>query len=136
MRERVSVNRRIWDGFGMRAWLTLDHNRIVEEWGSGGSLGELGGELTEGEMLTAAIDESEGGDIPKDGGPTVTEHDFVTIGEGEELGEPVAKAAHHEFDRLLTMAGAEIVEASGCERGDGFRANLRRAATEAAVNGE
>ena len=136
MSERVGVDCVVDDRKWMRANFALDDDRVVEEWCSGGGLTELRGKLAEVEVLAAAIDEAEGGDVPKDGGATVAEHDLVAIGQRKHFGQTVAQSAHHVLDGVLTMTGPEVVAAGFSKGGNGLGANLRRAAAKAAVGGK
>ena len=55
------------------------------------------------------LDEVEGGGIPEAGGPPVAEQDLVALGEVEEIAQPGADLADHRLDRLLAVAGPEVV---------------------------
>ncbi len=113
-----------------------DDLRLVEMRGGGGGGGELRGELAEGQMLALAVDEAEGGRVPKAGGAPVPEGHLVAVGQGEEVAEPVPQAAHHRLDRLLPVAGPEEVTGPGRQAGDGLGADLGGARAEAPVGGE
>ena len=41
----------------------------------------------EHQVLAAAADEAEGGDVPEEGGPAVAQHDLVAVGQREQLGQ-------------------------------------------------
>ena len=136
MGERVRVDAGLGDRHRVRARRGGQHERFVEERRGGRGLRELRGELAEGQVLTALLNESERRDVPEHGGSAVAEHHLVAVGEGEEFGQSVAQSTHHRLDGVLAMAGAEVVATHGRERGDGLGANLRRAAAESAVGGE
>ncbi len=53
-------------------------------------LGELGGELAEGEVLAALLDQSERGRVPERGGAAVGEQHLIAVGQVEQLGQPGA----------------------------------------------
>ena len=67
---------------------------------------ELGGELAEGQVLALLADQAEGGNVPEGSGTTVAEHDLVTLGQREELREPVTDPADRVLDRRLAVRGA------------------------------
>ena len=136
MSECIGVDCIVDDRNRMRADFTLDDDRVVEERCSCGGLSKLRGELAEVEVLTAAIDQAKCGDVPEHGGATVAEHDLVTIGKGEHLGQAVAQSAHHVLDGVLAMAGAEVVATGLGQGGNGLGADLRGATTKAAVGGK
>ena len=136
MRKRVGVDCVVDDRLRMRADFALDDDRVIEERRCSCGLSELRGELTEGEMLASSIDQAEGGDIPEHGGATVAEHDFVAIGEGKHFGQPIAQAAHHVLDGVLSVAGAEVLATGRSQCCNGLGANLRGATTKAAVGGK
>ena len=96
-------------------------------------LGELRGELAEGEVLAAPFDEAEGGHVPEGRRAAVAEHDLVAVGEAEQLGQARSQAADEGLDRRLAVAGAEHRGGGPGERGHGLGANLGRARAEAAV---
>jgi aspartate aminotransferase len=134
--EGVHVDVGLGDGVGMIADRRLDDHRIAQLGSRAGRLGELGGELAEDEVLAAALDEAEAGDVPERGGAPVAEHDLPARGQREQLGELVAQRAHQVLHRGLAVRGAEIGVAGCGQRRDGFGANLGRPAAEAPVAGE
>jgi hypothetical protein len=74
--KRVGAHRRV------------DDLRLVEMRRGFGRGRELGRELTEGQVLTASLDETERGRVPERGGAPVAQHDLVAVGQGEELRQP------------------------------------------------
>ena len=106
----------------------------VEPRGAGGG-DELGPELAEGEVRTAALDEAGRSDIPERRGAAVAEHDLVAVGEAEQFGEAVPHAADEVLDGGLAVRGAEQLSGGG-EGGDLLGAHLRGSAAEASVGGQ
>ena len=116
------------------AGLGLDHDRVGEERRGGGRLGELLRELAVGQVEGAVAHQPGGGCLPKGGRAAVAERDLVTVGQREEIAEPVADAADQVADGSLTMRGPHHVGLLG-ERGQRLGADLRRPAAKTAVLG-
>ena len=72
-----------------------------------GRLGELGGELAEGQVLTALPDQPEGRRVPEGGRATVAEDHFIAIGQREEFAESAAHTPHGLADGSLTVRRAQ-----------------------------
>ena len=85
--------------------------RLAEVRRGGDGVGELRRELAEAQVLAALVDEPEGGGVPEAGGAAVAEQHLVAVGEGEQLGEPVAQRTHLELHAGLAVGGAEVVAA-------------------------
>ncbi len=97
--------------------------------------GEGLGEVAEGEVLAAALDEREHGDVPEVGGAAVAEDHLVALGQGEQLGHAGPEAADHGADGRLAVAGAEVAVAGGHEGGERLGPHLRGTAAEPPVGG-
>src|SRR5439155_1358947 len=78
------------------------------EMGSGGNGGgELGRELSEGEMLAAPLEEPEDSRVPEGGGAAVAEEHLVALGQREQLNQPRADVADDGPD--ARAAGVKVV---------------------------
>ena len=134
--EGVHVDVGVGPGLGVGAGGRGDDLGLAEVGRGRRRGGELGRELTEGQVLAALVDEPEGEGVPEHRGAAVAEDDLVAVGQAEELGEAVAQRADHEADAALSVTGAEVGGGGGGEGGDGLGTDLGRAAAEAAVGGQ
>ena len=135
MGQRVEVDVVGGHGLGMGPRRRLDDLGVLEVRRRRGRRRELGRELPERQVLAAALDEAERGDVPEARGAPVAEHDLVAVGEREQLAQPAPQPAHHRLHRGLAVAGAEIARPRRRQRGDLLGADLRRTAPEAPVGG-
>ena len=120
---------------GSRAGVGLHDGRVGQVRRELRGLGELRGELTEAQVLALLPDQPERRDVPERGRAAVAEHDLVAVGQLEQVGHTLLDPGHQVLHRRLPVRGAEQLGALGRQRGDGFRANLRRTGAEAAVRG-
>src|SRR5262249_22493926 len=81
-----------------------------------GLLGELLGELAVGEVEGAVANEPAGGCVPERRRAAVPEHNLVSVGQAEQLGEPLANRADQVANRRLAMRGAHQVRSLGGPR--------------------
>ena len=132
MGQGVQVEVRAPDGERVRSQSGLDHLGRGQMWGRRG-LGELGGELAEGQVLAAPPDEAEGRRVPESGGPAVAEKDLVAHREAEQLTQPLPEAPYDRPYACLAVARAQVGRRSPGQGLHGLRADLGRTAPEAAV---
>ena len=83
VRPGVDVDALLGDGLGQRAGVAGDHGRGRRATARRGGLGELRGELTEGQVLALLSDQAERRDVPEGGGAAVAEHHLVAVGEAK-----------------------------------------------------
>src|SRR5206468_7497149 len=93
---------------GVGAGGRVDHVGGVQVGGGGGHGGERLGEVAEGQVLAAPLDEREQRDVPEAGRAPVAQDHLVAVGEGEQLLHPGAEAADHRSHGRLAVAGAEV----------------------------
>jgi hypothetical protein len=128
------VDRRIRQRLGSAAGIGLDDDGVADERVLDDARGELGTELAIGQVQRALVDEPERRGVPERRRTTVAEDDLVTVGQREQLAQPVADAADEVLDRRLPVRRAEQVNGGG-QRLQLFRPYLGRPATEASVVG-
>ena len=121
---------------GGRAGLRLDDVGRFEMRRAGHGGGELGRELTEGQVLAAPLDQAEGGGVPEHGRSAVAEDDLIPFGEGEHRRQAGPYPAHHGPYGRPAVAGAHVRRAGGGQGGQRFRPDLGGAAAESAVGRE
>ena len=124
------------DREGVGAGLGEQERRLLEVRGGRGGLGELRRELPEAQVLAAPVDEPERGGVPERRGAAVAEEHLVAVGEGEQLGQPVAQASDLELDPGLAVRRAEVVGRRVDQGRDCLRPHLGGAAAEPPVGGE
>ncbi len=115
MREGVDVHARLGDRLGVRARVRGDDVRLGQPRRELGGLGELGGELAEGEVLRLVLDQAVRRDVPERGGAAVAEDHLVAVGELEQLTDALAHLADQVLDRGLPVGGAHEGGAGGGE---------------------
>ena len=121
MRPGDHVGVRVGDRRRGVAGLGLDHDRVGQERGAGGRLGELRGELAVGQVQRPLADEPGGGCVPEGGRAAVAERDLVAVRQAEELAQPDPDAGDQVLDRLLAVRGAhQVVLARQLARASGL----------------
>ena len=131
--EAVGVDLGVGDGQRVGARVGEQVGRLAQVRGGGDGVGELRRELAEAEVLAALVDEPEAGRVPEAGGAAVAEQHLVAVGQGEQLGQPVAQRPHLELHPGLAVGRAEVVAAGRGQRLHRLGAHLGGAAAEAAV---
>ena len=87
MGQRVGVDAGVGERVGVRPRLGREHLRVRQVRRRLRRGGELRGELAEGAVLAARLDQAERGDVPECGRTAVAEDHLVAVRQGEELGE-------------------------------------------------
>ena len=110
--------------------------RVGEERGLAGDGGELGGELTERQVLGPVADQAERGRVPEGRGAAVAEDDLVAVGQAEQRVETFPDPLDQGLHRRLTVRRTHHRRARTGQRGERLRADLGRSAAESAVGGQ
>ena len=129
----IGVDARLGDRCRQRARVGLDHRRGGEPRRLLGGLGELGGELPEGQVLALLADQAGGGDIPERRGAAVAEHHLVPLGQREQRGQALAHPADQVADRRLPVGGSHQRGAGRRQRVEVRGLDLGGSGAEAAV---
>lgn len=95
--------------------------------------GELGGELSEAEVLATASYQAECGYVPKACAAAVTEHNLIAIGCRKQISQALPETTYHRADGFLAMTGAQVARRSPFKGRHGLRADFGRARAKAAV---
>lgn len=135
MGEAVDVDAGLGAGLGVRTRFGGDDGRLGQPRGEPRGLGELRGELAEGEVLGLVLDQAVGGDVPEGGGAAVAQDHLVPLGEGEQVAYALADPADQVLDRGLAVGGAQQGGTGGGERVERLRAHLGGASAESTVGG-
>ena len=122
-------------GTGRAARLGLDDQRVLEEGSVARDGRELLGELAEGQVQRAPLDQAEGGRVPEGGRAAVAERDLVALGQREQLGKTRANLAHEPLDGLLAVGGSHQRRAVAGQALERLGPHLRGTAAEAPVGG-
>ena len=105
-------------------------------WCSCNTSSEFAAELTEAEMVTALVNQTKRGAIPKTRSTTVAQDDFIAVRGTQQLSDSVAEFGHLQTHRHPAMRGTHIVGSSSAERVERFGTDFCRSAPEPAVNRE
>ena len=135
MGHRVEIDPVLGHRHRVGADLGFDLRRVTEEGRRFRRGEELRAELSEHQVLAALADEPEGGGVPEQSRPAVSDEDLVSVGQGEQFGDGVAQRSDLEEHRSLAVRRAQIA-GRGRQGLDRLGADLGRATTEAAVRGE
>ncbi len=110
-----------------------DHLGRLEERRGGRRGGELRAELAERRVLRLRADEARGRDVPERRGAAVAQHDLVAVGQREQRGQALARAAHQGPDGRLPVGRPQQGGPGVGQRPDLRGADLGRPGPEAAV---
>ncbi len=105
-------------------------------WRAPNTSSEFAAELTEAEMVTALVNQTKRGAIPKTRSTTVAHHDFITVRGTKEFRNTVTEFGHRQPHRHPAMRGAHVVGGSSTECFESFGPDFRRSAPEPAVDRE
>jgi len=84
-------------------------------------------------MLRALFDEAEGQRVPQDGCAAVAKNHIPVFGQVEQRAHALLQAEHDVLDRVLAVAGAQVVAAGRGKRSNGFVANQAGPRTKPAI---
>lgn len=86
-------------------------------------------------MGTSTLDEARRENIPKCGGPAISQHHFITLGKAEKLGQSRLDPSDEVFYRSLAVRGPQNVLVLD-QVVDLFSAHLAGSCTEATIEGK